>query len=360
MNEPFLPSACPLEIVSGAEAPGSCGSSLRDFRPHGLPHPALKRWAKLGRPLRTALFKASAVAVILTLWIASSWVTPSARAQEGPLDKSQPKGITVDEIIKRFATKEKEFKEARDQYTYRQDEKVIEPDCDSKDCSFRQVFDVSFDDKGHRVRNVVFAPQTTLERIQMTEEDMDDLENRLPFVLTSDEIGEYDILYVGQQKQDELNTYVFDVAPKQIVGKKRYFQGRIWVDDHDFQIVETYGKTVPDIRKKKGNENLFPKFTTWREQIDGQYWFPTYTRAEDTLAFSTGDVRIREIIKYTNYRRFGSKSRITYEGREVQKGTPQATPDQGAPQASPEAQKPDPQKPNAPKDEQKTPDPPKQ
>ena len=120
----------------------------------------------------------------------------------------------------------------------------------------------------------------------MTEEDFDDIENRLPFVLTSDEIGEYDILYVGQQKQDELNTYVFDIAPKQIVGKKRYFQGRIWVDNHDFQIVETYGKTVPDIRKKKGQENLFPKFTTWREQIDGQYWFPTYTRAEDTLKFA--------------------------------------------------------------------------
>lgn len=89
------------------------------------------------------------------------------------------------------------------------------------------------------------------------------------------------------------------------------------MDDHDFQIVETYGKTVPDIRKKKGQENLFPKFTTWREQIDGQYWFPTYTRAEDTLQFSMGSVKIREIIKYTNYRRFGSKSRITYEGPRI-------------------------------------------
>jgi hypothetical protein len=78
----------------------------------------------------------------------------------------------------------------------------------------------------------------------------------------------------------------------------------------------------PGIRKKKGNENLFPKFTTWREQIDGQYWFPTYTRAEDTLKFSLGDIKIREIIKYTNYRRFGSKSRITYEGKEVQKAEP--------------------------------------
>ena len=249
-------------------------------------------------------------------------LSPVARAQQGPLDKSAPQGITVEEIIKRFATKEKEFKEARDQYTYRQDVKVMTLDGDTPDGAYQQVFDVTFDDKGRKTKNVVFAPQPTLQRILMTEEDFDDIENRLPFVLTSDEIGEYDILYVGQQKQDELNTYVFDIAPKQIVGKKRYFQGRIWVDNHDFQIVETYGKTVPDIRKKKGNENLFPKFTTWREQIDGQYWFPTYTRAEDTLQFSLGGVKIREIIKYTNYRRFGSKSRITYDGQEVQKAEP--------------------------------------
>ncbi|MGA7295045.1 MAG: hypothetical protein WBW85_21115 [Terriglobales bacterium] len=263
-----------------------------------------------------------------------------ARAQEGPLDTSQPKGTTVDEIIKRFATKEKEFKEARDQYTYRQDVKVMTLDGDTPDGMYHEVFDVTFDDQGHKVKNVVFAPQPTLTRIMMTEEDFDDIENRLPFVLTSDEIGEYDILYVGQQKMDELGTYVFDIAPKQIVGKKRYFQGRIWVDNHDFQIVETYGKTVPDIRKKRGNENLFPKFTTWREQIDGEYWFPTYTRAEDTLHFSLGDVKIREIIKYTNYRRFGSKSRITFNGQEVQKAAPPA----GEPTPPPQpAQPPKPQ-----------------
>lgn len=260
----------------------------------------------------------------------------TACAQEGALDKSQPKGTTVDEIIKRFAAKEKEFKEARDQYTYRQDVKVMTLDGDTPDGYYQQVFDVTFDDKGHKVKNVVFAPQPTLQRIMMTEEDFDDIENRLPFVLTSDEVAEYDILYVGQQKQDELNTYVFDVAPKQIVGKKRYFQGRIWVDDHDFQIVETYGKTVPDIRKKKGNENLFPKFTTWREQIDGKYWFPTYTRAEDTLKFTMQDVKIREIIKYTNYRRFGSKSRITYEGQEVEKAPPK--PDDQKPAVPPTPQ----------------------
>ena len=265
--------------------------------------------------------------------IGSTILCSRARADEGPLDSSQPKGITVDEIIQRFAAKEKEFKEARDQYTYRQTVKVMTPDDGG---AYEQTFDVTFDDEGHKVKNVVFAPQSTLERIMMTQEDVDDIENRLPFVLTSDEINEYSILYVGQQQEDELHCYVFDIAPKQIEGKKRYFQGRIWVDDHDFQIVKTYGKTVPDIRKKKGNENLFPKFTTWREQIDGKYWFPTYTRADDTLNFSTGSVHIREIVKYENYKRFGSNAIITYEGKELPKATDQKNQPQAPPQAPPQ------------------------
>jgi hypothetical protein len=249
-------------------------------------------------------------------------------ADEGPLDKSEPKGITPEEIIHRFAAKEKEFKEARDQYTYRQSVKVQTVDGNNVDGEYQEVFDVVFDDQRKRVENVVFAPQNSLVRIQMSPEDLDDIRHRLPFVLTSDEVGEYQILYVGQQQEDELHCYVFDIAPKEIVGKKRYFQGRIWVDDHDLQVVKTYGKTVPDIRKKKGQENLFPKFTTWREQIDGKYWFPTYTKADDELHFSGGDVHIREIVKYENYKRFGSNVKITYEGKDVEKGEDKKPPEQ--------------------------------
>jgi len=241
--------------------------------------------------------------------------------EEGPLDAAQPKGVTPEEIIQHFAAKEKEFKIALDQYGYRQTVKVQTVDGETVDGEYQQVFDVSFDDQGKKFKTVVFAPQSTLQRIAMTEQDMDDIENRLPFVLTSDEINEYSILYVGQQQEDDLHCYVFDIAPKQIQGKKRYFQGRIWVDDKDFQIVKTYGKSVPDITKKKGNENLFPKFTTYREQVvDGPYWFPVYTRADDTLHFSNGDVKIREIVKYTNYKKFGANVKITYDGKDVQKG----------------------------------------
>ncbi len=252
---------------------------------------------------------------------------------EGPLDPSQPTGITVDQIVQRFAAKEKEFKLARDQYTYTQDVKVQTLDGSTIDGEYHQVSDVLFDDKGKRIESVVFAPQSSLERVTMTQSDYDDIRNRLPFVLTSDDIGKYQVLYVGKQKEDELGTYVFDIAPKEIDKGERYFQGRIWVDDHDFQIVKTYGETVPQVHNAKHpeKENLSPKFTTWREQIDEKYWFPTYTFAEDTLHFAgNDDVKMRYIVKYKNYKRYGAKSKITYDGQEISKGDDQKA---GAPQS---------------------------
>jgi hypothetical protein len=186
------------------------------------------------------------------------------------------------------------------------------------------VVDITFNEQGKRVENVVLAPQNTLRRIGMTREDQDDIERLMPFVLTTDEIADYQIDYAGQQRVDELDTYVFEVRPRTIAKGRRYFEGRIWVDDRDFQIVKTYGKSVPDIRKGRGNENLFPRFTTWREQIDGKYWFPTYTRADDTLRFSDNDVRIRMIVKYSDYKRFGARIRITYEGQTLPKAPDQS------------------------------------
>src|SRR5579859_83711 len=239
----------------------------------------------------------------------------------GPLNSAEPRGINVQDLVQKFAGKEAVFKDARNHYTYTQEVIVQTLDGSTVDGEFKETTDVLYDDKGNRVENVTYAPQPTLSRIQITKEDFDDFRNRLPFVLTSQDLGEYNILYVGQQRVDELQAYVFDVAPKKVEknGGPRFFQGRIWVDNQDFQIVKTCGKNVPDIRKRN-QENLTPKFVTYREQVDGQYWFPTYTRADDVLHFSSGDVQIREIVKYTNYKRFGVKTKITYGG-EVKGGT---------------------------------------
>ena len=245
----------------------------------------------------------------------------AAQRGEGELDSSPPQGLTEQDIIQKFAAKEKDFKTARENYAYRQSLTVQTLDGDSINGEFKEIEDVLFDDKGHRVEHVVFAPQSTLVGISMTKEDYDDIRNRMPFVLTTDEIPEYQIIYVGKQRIDEIGTYVFDIAPKQIEKNKRYFQGRIWVDDHDFQIVKTYGKNVPDLGvKKKGQENLFPNFTTWRDQVDGKYWFPVYTKVDDVLHFSTGDIHIKQIVKYTDYKRFGSNVKITYDGQDIGKG----------------------------------------
>ena len=282
----------------------------------------------------------------LTL-LACALAARPAFAQEGALESDPPKDTTADAIIKRFAEKETEFAKARDQYTYRQDVTVETLDGSTVDGQYHEVFDVIFDDKGHRIENVVFAPQSSLTKIYMSQEDMQDIRHRLPFVLTTDDLPEYNILYVGKQQEDELQCYVFDIAPKKIEGKKRYFQGRVWVDDHDFQIVKTYGKTVPDlcngkpcneVKRRGDQENLFPKFTTWRQQIDGQYWFPVYTKADDELHFKMEDVHIKEIVKYEDYKRFGSNVKILYQGKEIPKDEqkpgqqPQQNPSQPNPQ----------------------------
>ena len=237
----------------------------------------------------------------------------------GPLNNAQPQGMTPQQIIEKFGAKEEFFRQALNNYVYTQDITVQELDGNTVSGEFRLVQDITYDDKGGRVENVTLAPQNTLRQLSLSREDYEDFRYKMAFVLTTSDLPQYNLLYVGQQHQDEIDTYVFDIAPKTIVKGQRYFQGRIWVDNHDFQIVKSCGKTVPDAiantkKKKNIQENLSPKFVTYREQIDGQYWFPTYIRADDTLHFRNNDIHMREIIKLTNYKRFGSKTRIIYKG----------------------------------------------
>jgi hypothetical protein len=253
----------------------------------------------------------------------------------GRMDVSAP--VTPpDEIIRKFAAKESEFQEALNHYTYRRTAKVQTVDDDNKVDGEYYEDDVIFDSQGKRTEKVVFAPGSTLQRVMMSPSDFQDIQHGYPFVLTSQDIGAYNVKYVGRQKVDEVDCYVFEVSPKQIEKGKRYLDGRIWVDATDLQIVVTNGRMVPD-DTRKGKEDLHPPFMTWRAQVDGHYWFPVYTRVEGELHFSGGngymaeDVHIRDIIKYTDYKRFGSSSKIIYEGQDI---TPQQNP-QGQPSQTP-------------------------
>jgi hypothetical protein len=240
----------------------------------------------------------------------------------GRMDLTPP-AIAPEQIIKEFAAKESEFQKALNQYTYRRTAKVQTIDDDGKvDGEYYEVDDVIFDPTGARTEKVVFAPQNTLTRVMMSPSDLQDIQKGYPFVLTTEEIPAYDVKYVGRQKVDEVDCYVFDVSPKIIEKKKRYLLGRIWVDTTDLQIVVTNGRMVPD-DTRKGSEDLHPPFMTWRAQVDGHYWFPVYTKGEGELHFSGGngyleeDVHMRDIIKYSDYKRFGSTTRIIYDGQDI-------------------------------------------
>ena len=219
---------------------------------------------------------------------------------------NEPPSEPVEEIIRRFSDTESEFKIERGNYTYSQTFSIQTIDDNGRpDGEYRMSSEIVFTPDGKRFEKVTYAPPDTLQRIQLSEQDLDDVRNVQPFVLNKEDLAKYTVTYVGRQQVDELSCYVFDVAPKTIEKKQRYFQGRVWVDDKDMQIVMSDGKAVPDIINKH-NENVFPRFRTYRQNIEKGYWFPVYTRADDYLHFSSQDVHIRMTIRYSNYKRYGS------------------------------------------------------
>ena len=248
--------------------------------------------------------------------------------------KGEPSSAEIQQIIKSFIAKETEFAKARENYTYRQTNKIIELDPDGNaGGKYEMVAEISFDDRNRRTEHVTHAPVTTLEKIIMTPEDIQDMQNVMPFVMTNDTSDEYTVTYMNREKVDEISCYVFSVKPKQLTkDRKRYFEGQVWVDDRDLQIVKTYGRSTGFLRKHEDQQ--FPKFETYREQIDGKYWFPTYTYANDTLNFENGPQRIKEIIKYDQYKQFKANSTITF-GNTVDLNDKPATPADTTPKLAP-------------------------
>lgn len=223
----------------------------------------------------------------------------------GPLNFALPKDLTSEALIQKFGAAESVTKAARNHYSYTQDVRVQTLVAQAVDGEFHEVTNISYDDKGKRSENVTFAEQSTLRRIALTPEDLEDIHTFMPFMLPTEDLAQYNLRFAGQQHVDELDTYVIHVEPRKLERNKRYFEGRVWVDSRDFQIVKTCGKSVPNVVQVKKNQrqDLRPMFVTYRQEVDGHYWFPAYSRADDTLQFKGGAIHIREVVKYTDYKR---------------------------------------------------------
>jgi hypothetical protein len=244
------------------------------------------------------------------------------------VDPAELSQARIDEIIKTFAQNESDFAKAREKYTYHQTARIQELDRSGNVTGkWETISDIIFDRDFKRTERVARAPVSTLHNIVLTPEDLKDLKDIQPFVLTTDTISKYYVRYLGKEKLDDLDCYTFAVKPKEMEKGERYFSGMVWVDDQDLQVVRTYGRGVGVQSKNQA----FPKFETTRQQIDGKYWFPVYTIAEDTLYFQDFSQRIRQVVKYEDYKQFTAESRVIDATEVVPDSTPKNTPPPPAP-----------------------------
>lgn len=225
-----------------------------------------------------------------------------AFAQEGPLQKTNLSQPEIDRIIKSFTSKEAEFRDALNSYAFNRSATLQTIGLGGQITGvYRRDSFLTFLDDGRRFEKITFFPIPTLTELQVTPEDLDDLGGINPFAINPSKVPLYNINYVGKQKIDELNLYVFDVTPKVMPDAKskiRLFSGRVWVDDVDLQIVKSKGKAVPETK-----ESRYPIVETWRDKIDGKYWFPVYSASDDELVFNSGQVvKIKMRVKYSDYR----------------------------------------------------------
>ena len=261
----------------------------------------------------------------LLLAFGSVFSLTQSSAQPVTVQNANPTPAEIERIIQTFTSKETEFRKALLAYAFKRDALIQEVGMGGQVVGeYHRVSHFTFDDSGTRYEKIDYMPLASFEGV--TQEDIEDLGGVNPFALDSSKVGLYDFKYVGKERIDELDLHVFDVAPKVMPDPKkikdRLFQGRVWVDDKDLQIVKSKGKGVPETKRNK-----FPNVETYREQIDGKYWFPTYSYADDELVFDNGNVlRIRIRVKYTDYQEARGKLRIIDMEGEKSEAKPKPSP----------------------------------
>ncbi len=216
-------------------------------------------------------------------------------------------------LTRLIAARETETEQAQSNYTYRQTVTLDELDAKGLPAgTYREIRDIIFSPAQERSEQVIGKPFSTLTHLQMTPEDFRDIRDVQPFLLTKDQAFLYETQFRGEENMDGVDCFVVQVRPRQLLDGQRLFDGMLWVGKKDYSVIRSEGQAVPEIRTLK-TENLFPHFTTLRQKVEGDFWFPVTTYGDDTLYFRGGAQRVRLTIRYTQYHRFGADSKITYD-----------------------------------------------
>ncbi|MBA3357814.1 MAG: hypothetical protein H0U18_18110 [Pyrinomonadaceae bacterium] len=240
------------------------------------------------------------IAIVILVLVTCLMAPSTVFAQNAAASSDTLSQAEVDRIIRVFTAKETEFRKALNLYSFKRDAMIQSLGMGGQVTGeYHRVSSFTFDDQGNRFEKISFFPMPSFGGV--TQEDLEDLGGIQPFALEPSRIDKYNFKYVGKEKIDELNLYVFEVTPKVVPDpkkvKERLFIGRVWVDDLELQIVKTKGKGIPETKINK-----FPTVETYREQIGGRYWFPTYTYADEELVFENGEaLHVRMKVRYSDF-----------------------------------------------------------
>jgi hypothetical protein len=220
-----------------------------------------------------------------------------------PTPTPDPPPIPVPDIVKRFSENEDAIFQAHANYGFHRTIRVQEFDATGKavgelviSTDWVRSPDGRFYEKGEK------HPESTLRHLDLDAEHMDVLQKIPPMPFTTPQIAKYDFTYLGTQKLDELNTFIFQVEPKQVDRQHAYFRGVIWVDTQDFVIVKTTGRWLTELGDVSTEQFPFRNFDTYRENIEGKIWFPNYLRSDEFITTKVGRVNVRLTVRWENYK----------------------------------------------------------
>ena len=273
--------------------------------------------------------------ILFSLLVFCFSVTAARAQQPSAIVKTDLSPAEVETIVRKFSENEFNFRQALNIYAFNRDAQVqtIGMGGQATGVFTRNSF-MTFKEDGTRFEKIIYAPISTLKGLEVSPEDIENLGGVNPFAIEPKYVSQYNFSFVGKEKIDELNLYVFDVTPKTLPNPKKsnqkFFTGRIWVDDEDLMIVKSKGKAVPEGKDMNGIEQRFPVVETWRDSVDNKYWFPVLSVADDELGFNNGYViRLKMKVKYYNYRVGRTDVKIGDDEVEVKddpKPTPTPTP----------------------------------
>ena len=215
-----------------------------------------------------------------------------------------PPSLPESEIIQRFTKKEDEYLLSRTHFTYRKTIRIEEFGPDGKPSGeFVLITEPARDADGKLFEKVVERPQSTLQHFYFRSEDLEGLQRIPAFPLTTAQLAKYNLKYLGKEQVDEVECYIFQVKPKMVERQKAYFDGVVWVDAKYLEVVKTYGQWMTDLGPMHAIKDLpFNLFETYRENVEGKYWFPNYSRSDETADVKGQQIPVRIVIKWTDFK----------------------------------------------------------